>query len=97
MDSSRNDTCSVAHPHPNCAACGVAILRRSEHTHVYEKGGLMRDAICHECWMLICAASTAVLQAMEAIGVAPTFRELDALLRSSRVAVLVQGVLVDAP
>lgn len=95
MDIQGSSSCQYQH-HSTCAACGVAILRRTTHAHVFRDRGGVHDEVCQRCWLLTIAAATAVLQALHKVGMYPRdCRELGDWLELDRVGVLVQTDFVD--
>jgi hypothetical protein len=79
--------------HPKCAACGDGVYRRARHTHVYSDRPQKHVTLCSACGDLMHVATLCVLEPIEALGMAPTARELHDLFASAKLAIAVQGKL----
>lgn len=93
MDKQGHGSCQYQ-SHSNCAACGVAILRRTTHAHVFRERGRFCDEICERCWLISITAATAFLTALHKEGMIPRdFRDLWDWLDEGRVCVLIQSAM----
>lgn len=81
----------TAHPHPSCTGCDTPVIRRQFHVHSYKPGGGFNATFCQECYDLIIIAAQPILEALNQVGLKPTARELDRMVKRARIGVLMQA------